>query len=70
MADFVSLTDTRHAGSFKLKTLSQEPAPMINRTNRGRLLNPDRRGCVRPEVGGKRFIVGNIKNVSISAMER
>jgi hypothetical protein len=43
---------------------------MTKRTNRGRLPNPDRRGYARPEVGGKRFIVGNIKDVGTAEMER
>ncbi|WP_442508323.1 hypothetical protein SH528x_007292 [Novipirellula sp. SH528] len=43
---------------------------MTKRTNRGRLPNPDRRGYVRPEVGDKRFSVGNIRDVGTSEMER
>ncbi len=43
---------------------------MTKRTNRGRLPNPDHRSYVRPEVGGKRFIVGNIKDDGTAEMER
>lgn len=43
---------------------------MTKRTNRGRLPSPDHRGYVRPEVGGKRFIVGNIKDAGTAEMER
>lgn len=43
---------------------------MTKRTARGRLLNPDHRGYVRPEVDDKRSIVGNIRDVGTSEMER
>ncbi len=37
---------------------------------RGRLPKPDKNGDVRPEVGGKRITVGNIRDVSTGEMER
>ncbi len=43
---------------------------MKKRTNRGRLPKPNKKGYVRPEVGGKRFCVGNIKDVGTAEMER
>lgn len=37
---------------------------------RGKLPKPDKNGDVRPEVGGKRITVGNIRDVSTGEMER
>jgi hypothetical protein len=43
---------------------------MTKQTNQGRLPIPDRRCYVRPEFGGQRFIVSNLKEVNTSEMER
>ncbi len=40
------------------------------KSNRGKLPKPDKNRDVRPEVGGKRITVGNIRNVSTGEMER
>ena len=42
----------------------------MGKSYRGKLPKPDRNGDVRPEVGGKRFTVGNVRNVSTGEMER
>lgn len=43
---------------------------MVGKSYRGKLSKPDRNGDVRPEVGGKRFTVGNVRSVSTGEMER
>ncbi|WP_417737786.1 hypothetical protein [Rosistilla oblonga] len=40
------------------------------KTYRGKLPKPDKRGYVRPEIGDKRFTVGNVRNDSQGEMER
>lgn len=40
------------------------------KTYRGRLPKPDNRGYVRPEIGDKRFNLGNVRDVSTGQMER
>ncbi|KLU03938.1 hypothetical protein RISK_003907 [Rhodopirellula islandica] len=65
----IERTPTTQANN-QLSKLSEEPAQTTKRTNRGRLSNPDRRGNLRPEVGDKRFSVGNIRDVGTSEMQR
>jgi hypothetical protein len=40
------------------------------KTYRGKLPKPDNRGYVRPEIGDKRFTVGNVRSESQGEMER
>lgn len=41
-----------------------------SKTYRGKLPKPDKRGYVRPEIGDKRFTVGNVRSDSQGEMER